>query len=227
MTILRLKALIDKTHKHGIQLEAEINIKRHARGSLGKRALLAGLKALNFKRRLELARLEHRQPTPAPRPRPAPQRFTMFDAANAATALPTTNPAAIAGYVNGAFQTFNALVKRFPKAKALSISVFSSGDARCLDIETGDATPADAPAWVRRQHARGIKRPILYANTSTMPAVIAALTAAGIHRSEYMLWEAHYDNVANIPTGRDAKQYKNVEAGASNYDVSLCEPWFL
>ncbi len=227
MTILRLKALIDKTHKHGVQLEAEI--KRHARGSLGKRALLAGLKALNAKRRLELARLEHKRPTPAPKPQPpAPAlRFTMFDAANANTALPTTNPAAIAGYVNGAYQTFNALVKRFPKAKALSISVFSGGDARCLDIETGDATPADAPAWVRRQHARGIKRPVVYANTSTMPAVIAALTASGIHRGEYLVWTAHYTGVAHIEPGSDATQYKNVEQGASNYDVSLCESYFL
>jgi hypothetical protein len=100
--------------------------------------------------------------------------------------------AAYAGYVDGSFQTFPQLKIRFPTAHLLSIAVFTNSDADCLDIENGDATPAQAPAWARRQAARGEARPCLYANASTIPAVISALQGAGIARSQVRLWSAHY-----------------------------------
>ncbi len=187
MTVQRLKELIDQTHKHGVKLNEEVaNLRRRkprgwVRQVALKRALEAGLKALNLKRRIELARLEHKPtpkppipPKPAPKPKPA-ARFTMYDTTDPGTHLPVQHPQAVAGYVNGSWPSYNGLVKRYPGAKHLSIAVNTSADARCLDVETGDATPDQAPAWVRRQHARGVARPILYANTSTMPAVIAAL----------------------------------------------------
>lgn len=237
--IAQLKSLIDQTHKHGVKLEAEIkNLRAHkprgwVRQVALKHALLAGLKALNFKRRVELARLEHK-PAPKPSPKPVPpkpkppaSRFTMFDTTNPGTTLPVQHPQAVAGYVNGAWPSYNGLLKRYPGAKHLSIAVNAGADARCLDVETGDATPADAPAWVRRQHARGVARPVVYANTSTMPAVIAALEADHIKRDEYLVWTAHYTGVAHIEPGSDATQWESVERGASNYDTSLCQPWFL
>lgn len=131
---------------------------------------------------------------------------------------------AVAGYVNGIFTTFDDLVMRFPHAKALSISIDAQTDADALDIETGNATPAEAPAWVRKQHARGEKTPWVYANTSTMPQVIDALTKDDIRRSEYRVWTAHYTGVPHIEPGSDATQY---EDHAEIYDVSLCEPYLL
>ncbi|MBO0813624.1 MAG: hypothetical protein J2P30_00495 [Actinobacteria bacterium] len=104
-------------------------------------------------------------------------------------------PDALAGYVGGIFHTWpgiQQLAQRFLGLHLLSVAVNASQDAQCLDIEQGDATPAQAPGWVRRQHKRGIKRPVLYANASTMPEVWAELRNAGIPRSGYRLWSAHY-----------------------------------
>jgi len=236
MTIKRLKELIGETHQHGLKLKAEIAAlkKKNTPGARTKAAALSvylrGLEVLNARRRRELAKLEHKKPTPTPKPPapkpkptpPKPQPFTMYDSTNVDN-IPG-DAEAVAGYINGAFANFDALVKRFPHAKHLSISVNSGGDADCLDIETGDATPADAPAWVRKQHARGIKRPVVYANTSTMPAVIEALTRDDIKRDEYLVWTAHYTNEAHVEDGSDATQYEDHD---ELYDVSLCHSYFL
>jgi hypothetical protein len=102
-------------------------------------------------------------------------------------------PAAVAGYADGAYANMAALAGRFPHACHLSIAVNPAHDADCLDIETGDARPGDAPGWVKRQQARGVARPCLYASVSVMQAqVIPLLKAAGIDRSAVRLWTAHY-----------------------------------
>lgn len=238
--IEQLKKLIGLTHQHGVKLNEEIaSLRKHkprgwVRQVALKRALEAGLKALNFKRRVELARLEHKPvpkppvpPKPAPKPQPPAARFTMYDTTDVNTGLPVAHPQAVAGYVNGNWPSYNGLVKRYPGAKHLSIAVNTSADARCLDVETGDATPDQAPGWVRRQHARGVKRPIVYANTSTMPAVIAALEHDSIKRDEYLVWTAHYTGTPHIEPGSDATQWESVEHPGHNYDTSLCQPWFL
>jgi hypothetical protein len=63
--------------------------------------------------------------------------LTMYDSTNVGTLPPGAG--AYAGYVQGAFQTFAALQQLFAASGAhlLSIAVFASGDADCLDIETG------------------------------------------------------------------------------------------
>src|SRR5271155_2107625 len=170
-TIQKLKELINETHKHGVELAAEIHALeakgRHGLTVQAKRALLKGLEVLNARRRKELAKLESEQPKPTPKPAPVPPkptpkpaptpkpsppppRFTMYDSTNVDN-IPEY-AVAIASYVNGAFENFDEAVHRFPHAKHLSIAVSSDVDADCLDVETGDATPADAPTWVRKQH---------------------------------------------------------------------------
>lgn len=125
---------------------------------------------------------------------------------------------AVAGYVGGHWPDFTALEQRFPRDHHLSIAVNAEEDADCLDVETGDARPDQAPSWVRRQHGRGVARPVLYANLSTMPAVQSALDDAGIPRGAVRLWVAHYDGVAEVPAGFDAKQFRSTAA----YDESVC-----
>jgi peptidoglycan hydrolase-like protein with peptidoglycan-binding domain len=106
---------------------------------------------------------------------------------------------AVAGYVDGRWPTFSQLAARFPHAHRLSIAVSASADADCLDIEPKDATVAAAAAWYRRQKARGLARPVLYASASTMRAgLIPALKAAGIGRSSVRLWSAHYGGQAHV-----------------------------
>ncbi len=118
--------------------------------------------------------------------------LTMYDSTNVGTLPPGAD--AYAGYVQGAFQTFAALRRLFAPSGAhlLSIAVFASGDADCLDIESGDATVAQAPGWVKRQLARGAHRPCLYTSVSNMDALVSALGGAGISRAEVRLWSAHY-----------------------------------
>lgn len=101
--------------------------------------------------------------------------------------------AAYAGYVNGWWPDFIPISQRNPTAYLLPIAVTASADATCLDIENGDATASQAPAWVQRQLARGIARPVVYSSISNMPSVLSALAGAGIARASVRLWSAHYE----------------------------------
>lgn len=119
--------------------------------------------------------------------------MVMYDSINISQ-IPADATAA-AGYTSGNWPTFNALRERFPHAHLLSIAVNASADADCLDVEMGDATPGQATGWIKRQLARKVHRPAIYANASTMPGVLQALTASGIARSSVRLWSAHYDGL--------------------------------
>jgi len=162
-----------------------------------------------------------------------PKAFTMYDSIIVAD-LPS-DAAAVAGYMNGHWPTFAVLEETHPHAKRLSIAVSASVDAMCLDVEQGDATPAEAPSWVRRQHARGIKRPVVYCSLSNAVLVLKTLKAAGIKRSQVRLWTAHYTGRAHrcsprcrfgLWTRADATQYTDKAHGKS-LDASLCAPRFL
>ena len=123
--------------------------------------------------------------------------ITMYDSIQ--TQLIPADAQAAAGYVGGMWPNYSAIKARLPKANVLSVAINSSEDADCLDIENGDAVPADAAAWVGRQHARGIARPCLYASASAMPAVLADLSGPTIiSRTSVRLWSAHYTNTAHI-----------------------------
>jgi hypothetical protein len=117
--------------------------------------------------------------------------ITMYDSITVAN-LPDGG-GAYAGYVGGNWATWDAVKATFGgHAHLLSIAVNAGEDAKCLDVEQGDATPAEAPGWVKRQQGRGQYKPVLYASVSAVPAVLAALGHAGIKRDEVRLWSAHY-----------------------------------
>lgn len=161
--------------------------------------------------------------------------FRLFDSIVLANIPPQAE--AVAGYVNGYWPTYNAVVAKWPKARHLSIAVTSSANAECLDVEPGDATPADAPAWFKRQVERGVKRPVIYTGLSQAMAVISALANAGIKRSDYRLWTAHYTYEAHrcspecgfgLNTTADATQFTNRSNGVADaLDESLCVGDFL
>lgn len=109
-----------------------------------------------------------------------------------------SNAGAVAGYVNGIYANLTALRSKFPNAHILDIAVTASADATCLDIETGDATNAQAPAWFKRQKARGVARPVLYTSAGNSQALINTMANNGVARSAYLLWSAHYTNSAHI-----------------------------
>lgn len=143
------------------------------------------------------------------------------------------NPQAVAGYVGGHWPTYNELVQKFPHAYHLSIAVQASQRARCLDVEPGDATPAQAPGWFETHADRSQGLPVLYASASSIHQVVSAMAGAGIGRGEYLLWSAHYNFHEHIcsPGGcgypaADATQWTDKALG-HNLDQSACADYFF
>jgi hypothetical protein len=130
-----------------------------------------------------------------------------------------TGAAAYAGYVGGNWPSYSPLVRQYPNALHVSIAVNSSENARVLDVETGDATPAEAPGWAARQRAGGNPYPVIYMNASTWPAVRAAFAEQGV--PEPLYWVASYvtdpAQVPAIPAGAIAIQYYDF----GGYDASV------
>lgn len=100
------------------------------------------------------------------------------------------NARAVAGYVNGNYTTFPSLKSLFPRARRVSIAVTSHVKAEILDVEPGDATNADAARWFREQNPH--RKPGFYTSASNANDLVKTLAAAGIKRSAYRLWTAHY-----------------------------------
>jgi hypothetical protein len=163
--------------------------------------------------------------------------LTMYDDVN--LDLIPANAQAVAGYVNGRWANYSQVVKRWPKAKHLSIAVTAQADADCLDVERGDATNADAPAWVKRQFALGVYRPVVYTSVSNAPDLLSTLKTAGISRSQIRLWTAHYTKrehlcgpVCGLRSGKlllakaDATQWTDRALGRS-LDQTICSDGFF
>lgn len=99
----------------------------------------------------------------------------------------------VLGYVDGAFgpagkppSAWTAQAwARFPNSVHVRCAVFSSTlDADVLDRETGDATAAQAVAWVQQKRARG-DDPTVYVGLSDWPALQAAFNSAGVPHPHY------------------------------------------
>ncbi len=99
---------------------------------------------------------------------------------------------AYAGYLDGRYANFAQVKAAHPQAHLVGIAVRASDDGDALDVEPGDATISQAPDWVKRQHARGCARPIVYVSAANGKLMVDTLTAAGISRPSYRLWLAHY-----------------------------------
>lgn len=164
----------------------------------------------------------------------AEQPTTMYD--DVTLSLIPKDAPVVAGYTSGLFPTWPKLAALFPKARRVSIAVNAAHDADVLDCEPGDATPAQAPAWIKRQHARKIKRtPVIYCSVSQCLDVVRACSAQGLqHSRDYLLWTAHYTGRRHLcgpqcgfsmPFNADATQYDNHALGRS-LDVSVLAPSF-
>jgi hypothetical protein len=142
--------------------------------------------------------------------------------------------AAVAGYVDGKWPTFHDVCKRWPHAHHVSIATSPRSIADILDVEAGDATIEQAPAWLQRAHRAGIERPGMYASISAWAALIRYCASHGWPRHRYKVWTAHWTRRPHLcsrscgfdfPTGAGATQYIG---GAGTWpDVSLASPRFL
>lgn len=146
---------------------------------------------------------------------------TLYDSVNV-DAIP---PAAtfVAGYIDGRYADLAALAARFPAATRLAYTVNPADDeGDFLDVETGDARPADAPGWVARRRAAGARIAGVYCSTDSWGAVKTAFWTAKVPEPPYAL--AQYDGVAEIPqawldAGVVIKQYQSNTA--ANLDTSV------
>lgn len=125
------------------------------------------------------------------------------------------HPFAVAGYTAGRYLTWLSLLRDFPSAHHISIAIQARYHAMCLDVEPGDAVPSQAGAWVRADIAVGFPRPCIYSDLSEMPAVRSSLTAAGLKRSQYLLWLAWYRGVPGLVSDYDAVQWTDHALGRS------------
>jgi hypothetical protein len=143
---------------------------------------------------------------------------TCYDAiASKAAGIPTSAEM-VAGYIDGPYAWGPAQWSLFPTAVTVRIATRAETNAgQVLDVETGDATPAQAPGWCQMRRSAG-QMPSVYCNRSTWPAVSAAFGAAKVAPPNW--WIAAYDGVAQIPAGAIAKQYTD-NPPSNPYDTSV------
>jgi hypothetical protein len=142
----------------------------------------------------------------------------MFDSVTPAR-LPA-NATMVACYRDGRYANEAEVRSRFPHATIVTITVRGQHDAHVIDCENGDATPAQAATWAKRQIVNGHK-PTIYCSLSVWPDVKAEVANAGITVS---YWVAHYDGKAEMIAGAVAKQYQ--ERTDQNLDYSICADYW-
>lgn len=170
---------------------------------------------------------------------PILRRVTMYDSTTPAKSIPK-RARAVAGYVDGRWPTFYSLASLFPHALRVSIAVFATAGADFLDIEAGNAKPAQAPGWVNRQRAAHNPRPGVYSSLDGMISTLAELEHAGIKREEVKVWIAHPTGKPHICTHRcdprlprgfkaDGTQWRfeSQDPKHRNLDTSLCRRSFF
>lgn len=116
-----------------------------------------------------------------------------------------------------------------PEAQHLVVVVSAAHEGDGLDVERGDATPADVPDWVKRwKRATGWRAAVLYCNRETWPEVVAALVAAGIDPAGPLVdwWIASLDGTTTVTVPDGAKppvaiQVRGSAQTGGNYDESI------
>lgn len=150
---------------------------------------------------------------------------TMYDSVNWA-AIPTS-ATMVAGYVAPSGFTWPPQAWfRFSGALHVRItpSVVTTGrGVQVLDVERGDATPAQAPSWAHAQRALG-QTPSVYCSASAWGIVQAAFTGAGEPQPLY--WVAAYPGTGlSLPTLNGitavAHQYADPATSGGDWDLSV------
>lgn len=153
--------------------------------------------------------------------------------------LDTTTPealprsvAAAAGYVDGAWPSYEPIRRRHPRAIVLSITVAGAGHAMIGDVERGDLDLDGLVAFLERRHEGGCRRPAWYASLAYAVELVPQLEARGWPRDRYRLWLAHWTGRAHrcdvscgwLYSMPGATQFAPAPRGGPNYDTSLTTP---
>lgn len=121
------------------------------------------------------------------------------------------------GYIDGYWPDAVALGAAHPGATLIRITTNPAhNDGDMLDVETGDATPAQAPGWVVRRRAAGHQGPLVYFAESFRSQVIGEFIKQGVRLPG--LFSAAYPGIGPvIPPGDVGHQW--IDRGA--YDESV------
>ncbi len=123
----------------------------------------------------------------------------------------------VAGYIDGAYAWSPSGWARFPAAVKVTVATQPGTDAGdVLDVELGDATPAQAPAWIRMRQTAGLTVPTIYCASFAVPQV--RQLCAGLR---YALWVAEWTGHPHAVAGAVAVQYADPSSSGGHYDLSL------
>jgi hypothetical protein len=161
-------------------------------------------------------------PAPAPQPpQPAPQPYQLYDSVSPGS-IPSSSQA-VAVYADGNYQASPAQVGQ----RGLTLWIDTNGSdthADVLDVEPGDATPAQAATWVAQKlDGSPNSTAIIYTMRSDWGAVQQAVSQlAWWMPSHTKYWIADPTGVPHIVPGSDATQWY----WGQNYDISTALPSF-
>lgn len=139
-----------------------------------------------------------------------------------------TNPSVIpdgpllAGYINGKWPSYFQIAIDHPQSTVLTITVKAHNPdgsyviADILDIESGDATPSEAPGWT--QAMRTLHRPIIAnycSRLATWPGTKAAYLSDGVPTPDF--WIADYTGQPHLLPDTVATQWTDHD---NEYDIS-------
>ena len=138
---------------------------------------------------------------------------------------------AYAGYVNGAFPDEPAIAAAHPGAWIGQITVTLANVGNAFDIENGDGTVSQGPAYIVGRTFAGVVAPKLYCARDNAVALYQEVATSGIARSAWRLWTAHYGagrhicgpTTCGLPVQADGTQW--IDHGL--WDESLLLPNFF
>jgi len=132
---------------------------------------------------------------------------TMYDGIASDAAVIPTSAQLVGGYVDGNYVWTAADWARFPHSVHVGIAVKSTTNAGIvLDVEAGNATPAESVDWVLARRRSGAD-PTVYCSQSDWPSVRSAFKARSVAEPHY--WIANYNGDKAIPAGAIAHQYES------------------
>jgi hypothetical protein len=150
---------------------------------------------------------------------------TMYDSENV-DAIPASAKW-VAGYIDQPGATWGALIKRFPKARKISITRTPTDTADVLDVERGAATALDVPGWLNRMRRAG-RRPIVYTSRAYVDQVLGACGSAEVQPP--FLWVADWTGKPHLVDGSIATQYASPTVPylsiRGDFDLSVVSPEF-
>jgi hypothetical protein len=125
----------------------------------------------------------------------------------------------VAGYVDGIYAWTEAdwLLHRSSTLVGIAVNPLSNA-GQVLDVETGDATPAESVDWVLLRRTNG-QDPTVYVQASRVQEIVDAFAARGVDRPHF--WVAAWDGSETLYSYSAAHQYANPTLTGAHYDLSV------